>query len=212
MWNLPLVEGDRYLLCSDGLVDEVTDERIGDVLANLTDPQSAADHLVDMANRAGGRDNVTVVVVDIVDVAPVPLVGRHPGTRPRHPSQKLPPKRSPSSTRPTAGSPRPSRHLPTYPTPSKRTPAVGSGSARRGERTTSRRRKTLHKILLFTAHGAVAVIAGVVLLLVLRDDGSDRRPTVPTTVVTTTTRAHHERRATPTMGVTTAPRARRATT
>ena len=66
-WTLPLVRGDRFLLCSDGLVDEVDDADIADALRQHTDPQAAADRLVDMANDAGGRDNTTVVVVDVLD-------------------------------------------------------------------------------------------------------------------------------------------------
>jgi serine/threonine protein phosphatase PrpC len=70
-WTLPLVLGDRYVLCSDGLVDEVPDHEIADILGGVDDPQVAADELVAMANRHGGRDNVTVIVVDV-------LVGANP--------------------------------------------------------------------------------------------------------------------------------------
>jgi protein phosphatase len=65
-WTLPLVQGDRFLLCSDGLVDEVPDHEIADVLRGVADPQAASEQLVEMANRHGGRDNITVVVVDVV--------------------------------------------------------------------------------------------------------------------------------------------------
>lgn len=70
-WVLPMVSGDRYVLCSDGLVDEVEDEHIATILRTNPDPQSAANQLVAVANANGGRDNVTVVVVDIVDDATV---------------------------------------------------------------------------------------------------------------------------------------------
>jgi PPM family protein phosphatase len=66
-WTLPIVRGDRFLLCSDGLVDEVRDDAINDVLTTIPDAQSAADELVALANREGGRDNVTVVVVDVLE-------------------------------------------------------------------------------------------------------------------------------------------------
>lgn len=59
--------GDRYLLCTDGLSDEVTMDRMAAVLSRLTDAEEAADELVRMAVEAGARDNVTVVVVDVVD-------------------------------------------------------------------------------------------------------------------------------------------------
>lgn len=60
-------KGDRYLLCSDGLTDEVTDDDIAGVLRTVDDPDAAAQSLVDMANEHGGRDNITVLIVDVVD-------------------------------------------------------------------------------------------------------------------------------------------------
>lgn len=67
-WTMPIIRGDRLLLCSDGLVDEVTDEAITEILlAHPVDPQAAAQALVDAANDAGGRDNITVVVVDVLE-------------------------------------------------------------------------------------------------------------------------------------------------
>ena len=66
-WTLPIVRGDRYVLCSDGLVDEVIDDDIASVLIETDDPQRAADELVRVANERGGHDNITVVVVDVLD-------------------------------------------------------------------------------------------------------------------------------------------------
>jgi PPM family protein phosphatase len=63
-WLLPATGGDRYLVCSDGLFGEVTDEVIHRLLS-AGGPQQAADALVAAANEAGGHDNVTAVVVDI---------------------------------------------------------------------------------------------------------------------------------------------------
>ena len=65
--QLPLIKGDRYLLCSDGLVDEVGDESIARILQGHKEPQEAADALVKAANDNGGRDNITVVVADVLD-------------------------------------------------------------------------------------------------------------------------------------------------
>lgn len=67
--------GDRVLLCSDGLVDEVADFDIAQVLLDHSDAQEAAEALVMVANANGGRDNTTVIVVDIVDdiSEPVPM-------------------------------------------------------------------------------------------------------------------------------------------
>jgi protein phosphatase len=59
-----LDEGDRLLLCSDGLTSMVPEQEIVDTLSTQPDAQAAADSLVEAANRAGGEDNVTVLVVD----------------------------------------------------------------------------------------------------------------------------------------------------
>ncbi|MEM7096558.1 MAG: PP2C family serine/threonine-protein phosphatase [Actinomycetota bacterium] len=58
--------GDRYLLCSDGLFNEVEALEIATILATYADPQETANALVVAANAGGGRDNITTVVVDIV--------------------------------------------------------------------------------------------------------------------------------------------------
>jgi serine/threonine protein phosphatase PrpC len=60
------VDGDRYLLCSDGLPREVNDDLIASLLRRIGDPSEAAKELVEEAKRRGGNDNITVVVVDVV--------------------------------------------------------------------------------------------------------------------------------------------------
>jgi len=62
------VLGDRYLLCSDGLSGVVSDETIREVLCSGT-PKEAVRRLVELALKAGGPDNVTVLVADVVDSA-----------------------------------------------------------------------------------------------------------------------------------------------
>ena len=66
-WPIDAVVGDRVVLCSDGLVNEVSDDQITSVLRRLDDPDEAAAELVRRANEGGGRDNITVVVLDVVD-------------------------------------------------------------------------------------------------------------------------------------------------
>jgi serine/threonine protein phosphatase PrpC len=68
-WEVLPVVGDRYLICSDGLFNEVDDNRLAATLRRLADPTEAAKELVRLANEAGGRDNITCVVVDVVDDA-----------------------------------------------------------------------------------------------------------------------------------------------
>jgi len=59
--------GDRYLLCSDGLTDVVTDETLRMTLAELPDLDAAVEQLVDLAIRSGGPDNITCVLADVID-------------------------------------------------------------------------------------------------------------------------------------------------
>lgn len=66
------VPGDRWLLCSDGLSGPVSAETIAEVLTSVEDPGQAADQLIDLALRAGGPDNVTAVIVDVVQDDPQP--------------------------------------------------------------------------------------------------------------------------------------------
>jgi protein phosphatase len=64
--------GDRLLLCSDGLSGVVNHEGIRAVLTEESDPQAAADRLVELAVRAGGPDNITCVVADVRATTHVP--------------------------------------------------------------------------------------------------------------------------------------------
>jgi len=65
--------GDLYLICSDGLTDMVRDEQIAELIAAAdNDPEAAAEALVVAANRAGGIDNITVVLFEILDGDPPP--------------------------------------------------------------------------------------------------------------------------------------------
>ena len=62
-WLIPAETGDRILLCSDGLTNELTPQLITAILMSSQDPRSAAEQLVEAAVNAGGHDNVTAVVV-----------------------------------------------------------------------------------------------------------------------------------------------------
>ncbi len=66
LWRIQPTRGDRFLLCSDGLTNELESPQIAEVLATVPDPQVAADLLVRAARTHGGSDNITVVVVDVV--------------------------------------------------------------------------------------------------------------------------------------------------
>ena len=82
--DFPLRIGDVLMLCSDGLTEMVDDMQIaGAIFASVPDVQRAAQRLVELANAAGGRDNVSVIVVR--------LAGRR-GLEPRRgPGRRRPP-------------------------------------------------------------------------------------------------------------------------
>jgi protein phosphatase len=83
IWVLPAAEGDLFMICSDGLPLEVTEADIAEVIAGPDTPQVKAESLVRMALEAGGRDNVSVVVVAVpitdhpnaADIATAPRLG-----------------------------------------------------------------------------------------------------------------------------------------
>lgn len=63
--HISLEDGDRLLLCTDGLTDMVTDEQITATLQGTPEPQRACDSLIERALGAGGKDNVTVLIADV---------------------------------------------------------------------------------------------------------------------------------------------------
>jgi protein phosphatase len=74
----PVLPGDRYLICSDGLSGVVSEETIGDAMKEYPEPDACVERLVALALRGGGPDNVTVIVADTTDediVEAIPIVG-----------------------------------------------------------------------------------------------------------------------------------------
>jgi PPM family protein phosphatase len=76
--------GDRYLLCSDGLTAVVAVDAIHDALASAKPPEQIVEQLIDLANRAGGPDNTTVILIDVEDtpnetVSPPVILGAKEG-------------------------------------------------------------------------------------------------------------------------------------
>jgi serine/threonine protein phosphatase PrpC len=154
IWELEPQVGDRYLLCSDGLSNEVSAHRIETLLSTTADPQDASEALVHEANRAGGNDNITAVVLDVVlaDDGPAGVAGAAraedkgvvaPGTAPL----------SPAAAEQGAAVVSPSALVAKSTLSGKRSPRnVGDGSRRvRGPR-----RVTLRVLLFLVVLGAVA--------------------------------------------------------
>jgi protein phosphatase len=67
-WSYPVRAGDLVLLCSDGLTSMVSEEQVAEILGSVTELDSAAQALIDGANAAGGRDNITVVLFRLEEV------------------------------------------------------------------------------------------------------------------------------------------------
>ena len=101
LYPIQVVSGDRLLVCSDGLTGMVGEDRIAAVLTEEPDPNVAARRLIDAANAGGGIDNITVLVVDVIDAegptAAVPVVtAPEPEAAPPSPR---PPRSHPSGRR-----------------------------------------------------------------------------------------------------------------
>ncbi|MCC8045635.1 MAG: Stp1/IreP family PP2C-type Ser/Thr phosphatase [Clostridiales bacterium] len=64
-FDVKLEEGDRILLCSDGLTNMVEDSEILQIVRKYHSPKEAACHLVNEANKNGGKDNISVVLAEV---------------------------------------------------------------------------------------------------------------------------------------------------
>ena len=67
-WSYAARDGDVVLLCSDGLTSMLAEARIVEILTGATSLQEAADRLIDEANEAGGRDNITVILFRVEEI------------------------------------------------------------------------------------------------------------------------------------------------
>ena len=63
--EVPVRRGDYLLLCSDGLTRMVDEDALANAVGTLRDPQAICRSLIETANRNGGRDNITLVVVEV---------------------------------------------------------------------------------------------------------------------------------------------------
>ena len=72
LYGLPLRQGDRLLLCSDGLSGVLEEAELYGVLASQSDPDLAVRQLIDLSNAEGGPDNITAIVVDIEQASRMP--------------------------------------------------------------------------------------------------------------------------------------------
>jgi len=70
---VPLADGDRFMLCSDGISEYVPEAEVGEVLTTQPSPARAAQKLVDLALERGGADNATAVVIRVLEAGDSPL-------------------------------------------------------------------------------------------------------------------------------------------
>ena len=132
--------GDRFLVCSDGLFNEISQGRMAATLRTYAEPAEAAKVLVGLANAAGGRDNITCVVVDVVadagtaepDTAATPPTRRTPPPPPeRRPGSGRPPPTSRATRRRSRAGRRGPAPVRPPTTPQGAMPPRSSGAARR---------------------------------------------------------------------------------
>ncbi len=71
VWDFIVAAGDRILLCSDGVTNELSDPEIAAVLGRIQDPQLACDEILKLSLEAGGIDNVSCVLVDFGEEFPL---------------------------------------------------------------------------------------------------------------------------------------------
>jgi serine/threonine protein phosphatase PrpC len=133
VYPVPLLPGDRLLICSDGLTTMLRPDAISSLLRRESDPTRAANLLVDAANTAGGEDNITTIVIDIEDDGADPFAPATPSVGPEvtvaMPAALAPTTDAPPVATPTNPAPADARQAPSVgmtPTPAPaQTPAPG---------------------------------------------------------------------------------------
>ncbi len=136
----PARAGDVYLLCSDGLTSMVHEERVGEVVRTAPDLAAAGRGLIEAANHAGGRDNITVILFRLEEVEPAHAGGprRRPSRRPQWARRRRGPTRSAARS---PASPRPSRRRRGPPSRRHSTPSHRAARARPARRPARRPRR-----------------------------------------------------------------------
>jgi protein phosphatase len=99
-WTYPLRPGDVVLLCSDGLTSMISEQQVQELLVSAPDLATAADRLIDAANEAGGRDNITVLLFRVELADPEPAVDQPTIIAPAGSAPSTPPTRAEIAPRP----------------------------------------------------------------------------------------------------------------
>ncbi|HJY32266.1 MAG TPA: Stp1/IreP family PP2C-type Ser/Thr phosphatase, partial [Actinomycetota bacterium] len=171
--HLEVAPGDRLLLCTDGLTGMVPEGQIRGILLETLDPQEAVDKLVRGANRAGGIDNITAVILDFADDGGGPGATKR-SAMPQQPTTERP---SPPAARPErsdvtiVGAPISEPSPASSVTPSSRAPSRTDRPApeRRPEPPRPGSRRVGRKVGIWTGVTLAIVALGVVGLRVYLD-------------------------------------------
>lgn len=70
--SLDILEGDIFLLCTDGLTDRLSNKEILEIILNIPESQARCEALIELANQKGGNDNITLILVQINDGTDLP--------------------------------------------------------------------------------------------------------------------------------------------
>jgi serine/threonine protein phosphatase PrpC len=158
--------GDVYLLCSDGLTTMVPEERIAELLLANPRLRDAGEALIAAANDAGGRDNITVVLVRLEEVQ----VGRSASVGEAETIVGLPAVSAPRADGPiaTEAPPAPTRQAPTRQAPTHQTSALAAPTIRRRAprpAPSSSARATRGRRLVLRRAGALTIVLAVLVVL-----------------------------------------------
>jgi serine/threonine protein phosphatase PrpC len=143
--------GDRLLLCTDGLTTMIDRGRIQKILARERDPQAACDKLIDAANRAGGDDNITVIVLDFFED------GSDSGSIPKTSSAATAARQAPAPDGDEASS---SRTVEDSPTATSAVPSIQEDG--HAERRPPRRRVRWRRVVLWLGVAALLIIGALI--------------------------------------------------
>ncbi|MBU4213254.1 MAG: serine/threonine-protein phosphatase, partial [Actinobacteria bacterium] len=144
--------GDRWLLCSDGLSGFVSADTLTETLRTQTDVDECADRLVQLALRAGGGDNVTVVVADVVSLE---AAGALPSTEPQVVGAA-----ATTRNRPTSAADGPAARARALMTSEASATEASGDENEDGDRPQPSRRRALLTVWLAAAAVLVALVAG----------------------------------------------------